>query len=817
MPIKFFSSNFRFALIVPVAASLVAAMLIAVGFIIVSQNRSASQLNTLVASVFFATGEKITGDLTGLSRQLESRMQTMKDSARGELGGSSREAMLKAGESVLWRMRKAYEESAATHAQLLGQVAFAAVRAGDSLTLTGYARNAKENPDILFVFFLDSERQPLATYLNENHPGLKEVLKNTGRGPLEIIKAMMGDKAFLVVSHPIGDEDEPAGYVYLAVDPGKIKEEEQVLTNHFNRLIAQNETAIDKVLTAESTAIVGTLGASITEIERHTRDAGEKAVVDISASNRELTAHIKLFFLFGSVACFVLVLLILLLNARTILRILGGEPSAMAAMAGRIANGDLDIRFPTQSATDRGGSLQDSLREMVGQLQKLIAALLSQSKRMADTSSDLHTAAGEMSRDAELSAEKSSTVAAATEELSVNMNTVALASGQAAENVKVVAAAIEEVTSAINRISADTEKANEITQEAVAAAQSSSDKVHTLGLAAHAISKVTEVITDISEQTNLLALNATIEAARAGEAGKGFAVVANEIKELAKQTAQATGEIKEKIASIQQSTDDTVLEISRITTVINDVNSLVSSIAQAIEIQNATTIEITSNINEAARGIDEVNGNVGRSSQVAGEIARDITEVSRLIHNSRQCSVRVEVGSQLFSAVVNELQEETSRFKLGDIEAARTVNQVSRPAGATELLPWSDSLSVEIRQIDDQHRQLVTLINRLYRAMQTGSNRQEIAAVLDELVEYTVYHFNAEEDLFTRNGYPEELLHKKAHKHLVAQVVEFQQKFKSGISELDMPLLQFLKDWLVQHIMKTDKRYAKFLHEKGVA
>jgi len=813
MPIKFFANNLRFALIVPVAAALVAAMLIAVGFIIVSQNRAGAQLNALIAQAFHTTGEKITHDLTELSSQLETRMQTMKVSARGELGGSSRDAMLKAGESVLWRMRKAYENAAAAHAQLLAQMALPAVRAGDSQTLGGYARNAKDNPDVLFVFFLDAARKPLAAYLNEKHPGLQAILKTTGRAPLEIIKTMMSDKAFLVVSQPVGNEDEPDGYVYLAVDSSKIKEEEQILTSHFNRLISQNEAAIDKVLSGESTAIVSALQTSITEIERHTREAAAQIIADFSVSSSQLTNRIKLFFLAGSVVCFALILLILTINARTILRILGGEPSAMAAMAGRIAKGNLDIRFPPRPAGDLGDSLQDSLREMVGQLQKLIGALLSQSGRMNDASGDLHTAAGEMSRDAELSAVKSSTVAAATEELSVNMNTVAMASGQAAENVRIVAAALEEVTAAINRISADTEKASEITQEAVAAAHSSTAKVNTLGLAAHEISKVTEAITDISEQTNLLALNATIEAARAGEAGKGFAVVANEIKELARQTALATGEIKAKIASIQESTDDTVDEISRITTVINDVDSLVSSIAQAIEIQNATTTEITRNINEAARGIDEVNGNVGRSSQVAGAIAGDIAEVARLIHNSRQCSVRVEVGSQLFTAVVNELQEETSRFKLGGNDAGGKVNS----GGGAELLAWSESLSVDIRLIDDQHRQLVHLINRLFRAMQTGSGRQETAAVLNELVEYTVYHFNAEEELFSRHGYPEEIPHKNAHKQLVAQVLAFQQKFKSGDSELDMELLQFLKDWLVQHIMKTDKRYAGFLREKGVA
>ncbi len=104
-----------------------------------------------------------------------------------------------------------------------------------------------------------------------------------------------------------------------------------------------------------------------------------------------------------------------------------------------------------------------------------------------------------------------------------------------------------------------------------------------LGSAGQEISKVTETITEISEQTNLLALNATIEAARAGEAGKGFAVVANEIKGLAKQTAEATLEIRQRIDAIQSSTSTTITEMEQINTVINDVNSIVTTIASAVE------------------------------------------------------------------------------------------------------------------------------------------------------------------------------------------------------------------------------------------
>ena len=181
------------------------------------------------------------------------------------------------------------------------------------------------------------------------------------------------------------------------------------------------------------------------------------------------------------------------------------------------------------------------------------------------------------------------------------------ATEQATTAINIVASAAEEMTATIADVNVNTAQASKVTGEAVDEAKSATIKVRKLGIAATEISKVTEVINDISGQTNLLALNATIEAARAGEAGKGFAVVANEIKELAKQTAEATGKIKSQIEDIQNSTSATVSQIETITEVINSVNETVTTITGAVSEQSSATDEIAGSVAQAAQGLSEVN------------------------------------------------------------------------------------------------------------------------------------------------------------------------------------------------------------------
>ena len=222
------------------------------------------------------------------------------------------------------------------------------------------------------------------------------------------------------------------------------------------------------------------------------------------------------------------------------------------------------------------------------------------------------------------------------------------------------------MSTSIADIARHSNNAKATADQAVSQVSRTSAKVHTLGQAASAIGKVTEVITEISEQTNLLALNATIEAARAGDAGKGFAVVANEIKELARQTADATQDIREKITGIQQSTGETVDDIGRISGVIEEVSHTVIAIATAVEEQSATTREIAQNVGQASQGIQLVNESISQGTAVAGDMAADIAVVNQEAGQMASSSDQVNTSASKLFEMAEVLQKLIGGFKVAD-------------------------------------------------------------------------------------------------------------------------------------------------------
>ena len=128
-------------------------------------------------------------------------------------------------------------------------------------------------------------------------------------------------------------------------------------------------------------------------------------------------------------------------------------------------------------------------------------------------------------------------------------------------------------------------------------------------------------------------------------------------------------------------------------------------------------------------------------------------------------------------------------------------------------LVWDRTLSVEVEEIDEDHRRLVDLFNILHHAVVDGDEPDYIDAVLEELISLTVWHFRHEERLMLKYGYGEFEEHKAEHHELIESVRELQQKFASAGKQLSSDDIEFLERWLTEHILVTDMKLGSYLVE----
>jgi hemerythrin-like metal-binding protein len=272
-------------------------------------------------------------------------------------------------------------------------------------------------------------------------------------------------------------------------------------------------------------------------------------------------------------------------------------------------------------------------------------------------------------------------------------------------------------------------------------------------------------------------------------------------------------------------------DVDKIAGVIREVGEIVATIATAIEEQAAVTRDMARNIAEATVGVKDANQRVAQTATVSQEIARDIAAVSTASGEMTSASQQVQASSLDLSQLAEQLKAMVGRFKLDGHMADEAVHALSGSAGTPSYAPpmervpsartspkegvgsfrWEDAYSVGVVTMDEQHKRFFVMINELHQAMKQARGADALGRILNELASYTEYHFSAEEAAMEAAAYPDLAAHKELHNQFIAKVADFQHRFNAGDRSIILDAMNTVKEWLIHHIQKVDKKYGPYV------
>lgn len=431
------------------------------------------------------------------------------------------------------------------------------------------------------------------------------------------------------------------------------------------------------------------------------------------------------------------------------------------------------------------------------------------------------------------------------EEVSSASSQIFAASQSLAEVSSEQAAAIQETSSTLEETSSMVHQNRENTQQAAVLAKQAkqyaeksntemvkmSDSMNNLKNSSNEIAKIIKVIDEIAFQTNILSLNAAVEAARAGDAGKGFAVVAEEVRNLAQRSAQAA---KDTTIIIESNIDlsDSSVNIAKA------VRESVASIEEQATKVSDLLDEIAVATNEQAQGVEQIHKAVSQMEIALQSNASTADESAAASHALQNQTINLKniigslvtlvEGADTIGAHDNLLTSESTyrAQRVYDVKPAEVMPRVNTTKlqipttlntnKSKQLISWNEGYSVGVADMDSQHKQLISMINDLYDAMQNQKAAETIGKILKRLIAYTKTHFAKEEEIMEKYSYPELNQQIKEHRAFTDKIQKFKDDYDSGRTAMSVSVTSFLKDWLMHHISVNDKKYGPHFNSKGV-
>ncbi|MEO5362355.1 MAG: bacteriohemerythrin [Magnetococcus sp. DMHC-8] len=424
-------------------------------------------------------------------------------------------------------------------------------------------------------------------------------------------------------------------------------------------------------------------------------------------------------------------------------------------------------------------------------------------------------------------------VAAANKEIIASVTSISQAN-------QIITYAVDEQTSAIRGI-------GDSMQKVTAAAGGVTRNAHELGVAAHDVARsAAEAAIGTAEVARSAAV-VSVSAISLSEDSQRALGLAHAILRSAEKTFQVSGVVGEQMeeagrtATVMRASS---LQFDRMGAVLRDVSGALYATQMEVDIGSPLF-----NIRAAKGAYLQWQSTLEQA--IVGRVTLSVDEVAALektefylwlqsqgkkqYRHSTVFQSLVAAAERLHGAVrqtVQDLQKaggldrQQAEAHLLDCIAARQAlfgwmdqlyqGLIDARAEEPPFMPWDDQLVTGLRDVDNDHRKLVDMVNQLHRTMKRGGSKESMQDILKKLADYTVFHFQREEAYFDKTSYPERMAHKAEHKKLVGLAVDFIQRFEDGDFAIVIDLMSALRAWLVGHILHADMAFTPHLKAHGI-